>query len=166
MTNDLPQFRRDPRFRPPSVKEQIPGSIPQPGDSMGHVAAYKFDDWMQIERVASRPRYIRVLMKCHGFVGEASGGEPCKREIEAVVFEDLFDPAVKYLCEDCIHLRGLAWGSTVEQSEYVHYQIVRYVGGDTLLRRLRHSPNFKDAMHKPMAIPNPLGRKPQILGGA
>lgn len=166
MTNKLPQFGRDPRFKPPSVKDQAPGSVPEPMNPMGHVAPYKFDDWVQIEKVVGRPMYIRVRMKCHGFVGEAQGGEPCNQAIEALVFEELFDRSVKYLCDDCRNLRGLAWGSTIEQKDYIRYQIVRYVGGDTLLRELRLSPNYKDPMHRPVAIPNPLGRKPEILGGA
>lgn len=161
----LPPWQRHPDYRNPhGQKKELPNVVPVPGGALGHPLPYKADDWYDIEKLQGTQRGLAVVrMRCHGVKGtsKTSQGEPCQATDQFVARLKVFDRFVKWLCYDCLYVRGFAWGSTINQEEYVLYQLVRKYEDDTLLRRLDQSPNYKEEFHTPIAkIPDPLGGKP------
>lgn len=147
-------------FKRPKKKDDLPEAVPEPGDSVGHVLPYTYDDWRLIERLkGTQAGMVRIKMKCHGWRGVADP-IPCDAMLVDVVYAAVADGFVKFLCPECIHSRGFAWGSTITQEEYAQYQQVRRYDDDVLLRRLDQSPNHKEEFHRPGPIPDPLGGKP------
>lgn len=126
-------------------REELPLHVPTPTSPGPHKLPFRpgnqgGDDWRTIQNIQERggAQAIVELMCCS-----------CGVKHHAMVFRALFDPAIKWLCEDCLD-SGFRWGSTIPRDEMPRYQIVKSFSDDTLVRKLEKSANPRDPEHKPI----------------
>ena len=130
-------------------------NVPTPGSGMGHRLSYMpstkigalgpGDDWKLLEDLeqfggpGAEPILIEKSCIACGIAHQMIAKQALLRHAKEM----------KWLCGECRD-DGYIWAFDLMAHDMIQYQVVKQFPDDTLMRRLDRSPNYKEAVHKPV----------------